>query len=226
MSSASPSLGSTFNAHGIRKMLDFNGKSDSKTGLLGLPVLARPEGFTEMQSDCIRTSESLVQEALSSPGPGGRSRIVSRVFDDLSDELCRVADLAEFVRLSHPDSRYRDAAEEACIQVSNQVERLNTHKGLYEALKNVSLENADAFPQSPVDKHVSKLFLLDFQQCGIHLDERSREKVVQLNDEILQLGQVFASNAFTPTVLPKSKVPAHIRPVLPSSDNNIVLSRN
>jgi len=221
-----------------------------ESGLFGNPVLAHPNGFAQLQRDCIRASDRLVQEALSEPAaangkPGsGRTRIVARIFDDLSDELCRVADLAEFVRLSHPDPEFRAAAEEACIAVSNQVERLNTHKGLYDALNRVSgfdemTEDAfpqsdvdrrlskkeDAFPQSDVDRHVSKLFLLDFQQCGIHLDEVSREKVVRLNDEILQLGQAFAANAFTPTLAPSTAIPAHLKPIFPiQSDGQAVIS--
>ena len=57
---------------------------------------------------------------------------MARVFDDLSDELCRVADMSEFVRLAHPDADFAAAAEDACITVSGLVEQLNTHVGLYE----------------------------------------------------------------------------------------------
>lgn len=78
-----------------------------------------------MEQDCLRNSDTLVREALS-PAGDGRDRMVARVFDDLSDELCRVADLAEFVRLSHPDPRFRQSAEQACISVSNQGKHLVT----------------------------------------------------------------------------------------------------
>ena len=62
----------------------------------------------------------------------GRTRLVARVFDDLSDELCRVADMSEFVRLAHPNVNFAAAAEDACITISGLVEQLNTHVGLYE----------------------------------------------------------------------------------------------
>ena len=49
----------------------------------------------------------------------------------------------------------------------------------------------DDYEESEVDKHVAKLFHMDFQQSGIHLDEKSREMVVDLNDEILQLNGLW-----------------------------------
>ena len=99
-------LGSAFNTRNSGLKLSLLGGTKSKTlptGLFGLPELTQPEGFGEIQIDCLRTCDNLVQDATSNSGQ--RKRIVARIFDDLSDELCRVADLAEFVRLSHPDPR-------------------------------------------------------------------------------------------------------------------------
>lgn len=52
-----------------------------------------------------------------------RKRKIVDIFDDLSDSLCRVADLAEFVRLAHPQPVFANAAEDACIAVSSIVEK-------------------------------------------------------------------------------------------------------
>ena len=87
-----------------------------------------------------------------------------------------VADLAEFVRLAHPEQVMQEAATDACIAISGLVEELNTHLGIYTALKN-SVEKGDLKPETEVDKHVAKLFLQDFQQCGIHLPELGRRQV-------------------------------------------------
>lgn len=45
------------------------------------------------------------------------------IFDELSDSLCRVADLAEFIRIAHPRGTFSHAAEDACITISSVVEK-------------------------------------------------------------------------------------------------------
>ena len=65
---------------------------------------------------------------------------------------------------------------------------------LFQALAKV-VHEGDSFPESDVDKHVARLFLLDFLQSGIHLDDDSRKMVVKLNDRILQVGQQFAAGS-------------------------------
>lgn len=52
-----------------------------------------------------------------------RTRKLVEIFDELSDTLCKVADLAEFVRIAHPQAAYSQAAEDACVSISGIVEK-------------------------------------------------------------------------------------------------------
>ena len=89
--------------------------------------------------------------------------------------------------------------------------RLNTHKELYKALKRV-VDTKDICETNAIDDHVARLFLFDFEQCGIHLEEEQRQKVVHLNDRILQLGQRFMNGAVHPRQVSKSVLPDNIKP--------------
>ena len=88
-------------------------------GLFGYPELKDAAGFLAMRDQAVSDCRRLVDEACSSQ----RRRKMVLVFDDLSDALCKVADLAEFVRLAHPDRSFQANATEACIAVSNLVEQ-------------------------------------------------------------------------------------------------------
>ena len=118
VSSLTP-LGSAFNSKPAKssffprdRWMKSYGKS---TGLFQFPELTEPEGFKDLKQTCTSRSQELVTEACS-PFPD-RKRIVARVFDELSNELCCVADMAEFLRIAHPDRAMAEAAEDACIVV-------------------------------------------------------------------------------------------------------------
>ncbi|EDW01834.1 mitochondrial intermediate peptidase [Drosophila grimshawi] len=188
-------------------------------GLFRMPELRNAEGFYLLRENVEHSTQELIGEATSSQ----RNRKMVDIFDELSDSLCKVADLAEFVRIAHPKNKYMQAAEQACISICGVVESLNTHKPLYQALSQV-VQQGDFLPTTEVDQHVAKLFLFDFEQCGIHLPEAERLRVVRLNDYILQLGQKFMNGAVQPTVLSRHCVPDDIRQYFPSAGENIVIT--
>jgi intermediate peptidase len=70
--------------------------------------------------------EMLVEECMSP----NRSRRMVEIFDHLSNSLCKVADMAEFVRVAHPNGSYALAAENACLSISRLVEKLVTDSKL------------------------------------------------------------------------------------------------
>ncbi|XP_049882369.1 mitochondrial intermediate peptidase [Pectinophora gossypiella] len=184
-----------------------------KTGLFNKPELVTFEGFHVLKEQAIQATDRLIEEATSGP-----TRPMVEIFDELSDTLCKVADLAEFVRIAHPQSHFAEAAEDACISVSGVVEKLNTHKGLYEALRDSVKRGTSG------DQHLAELFLFDFEQSGIQLEENKRRKVVGLNDLILQTGQRFMAGSAKPRRVPRSAVPQNIRQFFTSEGDNIIVS--
>lgn len=185
-------------------------------GLFCIPELYEPAGFHLLQNKLRDRVDDLLEEAVSST----RQRKMVQIFDDLSDALCRVADMSDFVRLAHPDVRYAAAAEETCTAVGSLVEKLNTNVELYQALKNV-VGGDDVVPVDAVDQRVASLFLVDFDSSGIHLPETKRKEFVELTERIATVGNLFQQGCHQSVAISKNELPTHLRSVMfgPSSDS-------
>uniref|UniRef100_A0A8C5LXL9 mitochondrial intermediate peptidase n=1 Tax=Leptobrachium leishanense TaxID=445787 RepID=A0A8C5LXL9_9ANUR len=196
-------VGAAFNVKQQRRLDVFS----KKTGLFGVPELRTPEGFQTVQQVALRNSESLVEKVCSSPP----SAETVRLFDQLSDELCRVADLADFVKFAHPDSSFREAAEDACRTIGTMVEKLNTNLDLCQCLRELLENKAVMDSLDPETRRVAELFLIDFEISGIHLDEDKRQKAVNLNVAISDLSSSFLMGSNVPNGIEKHFLPDHIR---------------
>lgn len=86
---------------------------------MGFSELKSHEGFYLLQENVTNRCDELIDEICSS----NRQRKIVEVFDELSDTLCKVADMTEFVRLTHPSSKFSNAAEEACFNICKIVEK-------------------------------------------------------------------------------------------------------
>ncbi|XP_064638754.1 mitochondrial intermediate peptidase-like [Lineus longissimus] len=190
-----------------------------REGLFKIPQLKEFSGFYLLQESATEHAEKLIAEATSP----NRKRKMVQIFDDLSDVLCQVADMADFVRSGHPDPNYAQAAQEACANISGLVERLNTNVDLYNALKQVH-ENGDGVPMDDIDKRVTKLFLIDFEQSGIHLEQKKRERYVDLNNSILELGTFFTQGCQAPNTMPKKYLPEHLQHCFSLEGDNVVIN--
>lgn len=166
-------------ASAFNKIHSFKRDSLFRTGLFGIDQLQAPEGFHVLRESALKQADNLVGEIVQT------SHVVP-LFDQLSNCLCKVADLAEFIRVCHPQARFRTAAEQASVAISTVVERLNTDLRLYQALEKSKF-------QDQLDEYVASLFLFDFEQSGIHTHDR--DQILQLNESILKLGSLFAANA-------------------------------
>lgn len=171
--------------------------SYTSNGLFGKKELSHYEGFYELGKQAEIKVNALVNEAFSQDTVSKRKMV--EIFDDISNELCCVADLAEFVRTSHPDANFRQSSNLIFGQISQIVEKLNTNFELYVKLKD-SLD-LEASKLDDCDIRVCKLFLADFEQSGIHLDRSSRSKFVAINDHLVNLLMNFQINSQKPSLI-------------------------
>lgn len=191
----------------------------NNTGLFQIPELGDYSGFYLLQHQASAQVELLVEEATSR----NRSRKMVVIFDELSDCLCRVADMADFVRVAHPDRRYAEAAEDTCVKLSSLVEKLNTNTAIHSALKAV-LEEGDVVTMDNVDHRVAQLFMFDFEQSGIHLEQRKRQRFVELNESILMLGSYFQQGTQRGTSVSKDRLPENLRHVFGMDGDNVMVT--
>uniref|UniRef100_A0A4W3IM28 Mitochondrial intermediate peptidase n=1 Tax=Callorhinchus milii TaxID=7868 RepID=A0A4W3IM28_CALMI len=155
-----------------------------------------------VQEKALKETEELVEQACVTP-PGPQT---VKIFDKLSDSLCRVADLADFVKVAHPDPAFRHAAEDTCMTIGTMVEKLNTNIELCTSLKHL-LDNKEIMDSlDPETRRVAELFMFDFEISGIHLDEEKRKRVVQLNVQLLDLNNDFLLGTNLPNKIAKKSM--------------------
>nr|XP_057935272.1 mitochondrial intermediate peptidase-like [Doryrhamphus excisus] len=195
-------VGAAFNAR-PHKRLDLFEKN---VGLFGVPELSSPSGFQVATNKALEKTQLLVEKACScTPGVD-----TIAAFDQLSDGLCKVADLADFIKVAHPDPAYRDAAEKTCIEIGTVVEKLNTNVELCKSLKNL-LDDPDVVAQlDPDTRRVAELFMFDFEISGIHLDEKLRKEAVALHVKLLDLNNEFLVGSHMPNRIARSSIPEHL----------------
>ena len=195
-----------------------NNLNSQNVGLFCVPELKTSDGFHLIKDDLLARSDELVNLAIAtSPSP----HVIS-LFDTLSNELCKVADLAEFIRGAHTDPEFAQAAEATSFGISGLVEKLNTHYELYVALRDSSEEGAKSGIDA-VTEHVARLFLYDFEQSGIHLHWRKRNLSTALHDAIIHTGAYFTKNTASPRKYPVSMWPRNLPVVHQMADASNIL---
>ncbi|XP_024910966.1 mitochondrial intermediate peptidase [Cynoglossus semilaevis] len=196
------SVGTAFNAKPAKRLDMF----EKSVGLFGVPELSCPSGFQAATKAALKNTELLVHKACSCP-PGAET---VESFDQLSDGLCKVADLADFVKVAHPDPAFREAAERTCIEIGTVVEKLNTNVELCKSLKEL-LDNPEIVAQlDPDTRRVAELFMFDFEISGIHLEDKLRKEAVELHVKLLDLSNEFLVGSHMPNRIARSVIPEHL----------------
>ncbi|KAF3917891.1 Saccharolysin [Dactylellina cionopaga] len=172
----------------------FSSSKRSRTGLFQNRYLTSPNGFIIFANSSLKKAKKVAERVTAASSKDDLVRVVKDL-DRLSDLLCRVLDLADFVRSTHPNGDFVEAADRAYINVYEYMNILNTTSGLYKTLKRAMKDPEVVSHFGEAEKAVGRTLLSDFEKSGINLDDRSKRKFVSLSNDISRLGREFVNTA-------------------------------
>ena len=109
--------------------------------------------------------------------------------DSLATSLGNMSSVAQSLSAIHPDAELRTAGED-CAQLLSEIGTdLGLSRPIYEAVSQLDVSNEEAATQHSVEKT-----LLGFRLSGVDKDEATRQRIRELNTEIVKAGQTFDRN--------------------------------
>lgn len=165
----------------------YGGKS---AGLLQNRYLTTPEGFGQFANVTLQKCQKIVAQVLEYKTVEEYKRITADL-DRLSDLLCRVIDLSDFIRSVHPDRRIQMAANQAYAAMFQYMNVLNTTSGLNDQLSKAASTTEVVASWSEEEKTVADILIRDFSKSAIDLPEQERSAFVTVSDEIAEVGNEF-----------------------------------
>ncbi|GMM27743.1 metalloendopeptidase [Martiniozyma asiatica (nom. inval.)] len=166
----------------------------SRKALFGNPYLSSPKGLQRFTNETLVHAKALTSHLLTN------SDNVSyiRDLDRLSDMLCRVIDLCEFIRVAHPNSSFVKVAEDSHNIMFEYMNVLNTSFGLFKRLDDIVKNEQIWNSLSDEEKSVGKLLHLDFLKSGINMNDETKNKFIELSSYIALIGQEFNNGVNEP----------------------------
>jgi thimet oligopeptidase len=103
--------------------------------------------------------------------------------------LDRAGSLAALYRSVHPNAAVRDVATKLEQDIADIGTELELSRPVFEAVQTLDTSTADKATQHTVTR-----VLRDFRRAGVDRDEPTRARIKQLNNELVEIAQVFERN--------------------------------
>ena len=161
-------------------------------GLVQNHYIKKPDGFQKFAIATLEKCKHIVQRTLAA-STLEEYISMARDLDRLSDLLCRVIDLSDFIRASHPDPAYVNAANRAYAAMFEYMNELNTTSGLNEQLKTAFSMSEVVSEWSGEEKTVARILMKEFANSAIDLPETERRRFVELSNDIAEVGTAFVN---------------------------------
>ncbi|TVY16189.1 Mitochondrial intermediate peptidase [Lachnellula arida] len=167
------------------------GQNGENIGLFQNRYLTSPQGFMEFANASLRKAKRLVNKVLDAKSVAEYHDVV-RNLDGLSDLLCRVIDISDFVRSTHPNPAIQAAATHAYSVMFEYMNVLNTTTELEKQL-NIAMSHKDV-PWGEQERTVAEILRNDFRKSAHDLPKAQRERFISLSQEISHVGTNFVDS--------------------------------
>ncbi|MCC7013114.1 MAG: Zn-dependent oligopeptidase [Planctomycetes bacterium] len=128
--------------------------------------------------------------------PGDASfEVVIGAFDAIGRPLDRVRGRAGLASQVHPDGQLRETANRVIQELAAFGTELSIHRGVYERLAKLDPARAP----SALEARLLANALRDFRRSGVDRDEPTRQRIRELSDELVRIGQEFDVNIASDT---------------------------
>jgi len=149
-------------------------------------------------------------------------------FNQMEIVLDRLASRASLYRNVHPSPVVREAAALCQQNVYALFSRIGLSRPLYDQLDKIEVEQL-----GPIDRRYLEKMREDFELAGVSQDEATRDRITQLNEEMVKISQAFNRNiredvrsievaAERLEGLPQDYIDAHT----PNSEGMVVITTN
>ena len=165
----------------------------SRKGLFQNHFLSKPESFKSFAEATVQRCQSLVMKTLRASTIAEYQQIPEDL-DCLSDALCRLLDVSEFVRSTHPVAAFQAAADGAFAVVFEYMNVLNTTPELNRQLLRAMDSPEINAGWTTAERIVAETLHRDFLKSAIHMPEPKRKRFVNVSSEISRLGREFVQN--------------------------------
>ncbi|CAL5870441.1 uncharacterized protein PFLUO_LOCUS4678 [Penicillium psychrofluorescens] len=165
-----------------------------RAGLVQNQYLTSPEGFRVFANISLQKCQAIVAKVLEA-STLEEYRAMARDLDRLSDLLCRVIDLSDFIRTIHPDPQIQEAATQAYALMFEYMNVLNTTTGLHDQLSKAAANPEVVSHWTEAEKIVAQILIKDFSNSAIHMPPAERQRFVNLSNDISQIGSEFFNGA-------------------------------
>ena len=153
--------------------------------------LADLESPVELNTLCASENQTLREHMATLEAFDGKAAVDSyyKSLDSMATSLSNMIFAAQSLSGIHPDPDLRTAGEN-CAQLLSEIGTdLSLSRPIYEAVSQLDISNED-----PATQHSVKKTLLGFRLSGVDKDETTRERIRELNTELVNIGQTFDRN--------------------------------